>query len=401
MIDVGPDPQTRKRKQITRSGFRTRDDADEAMTEALAALDSGSWTNDRGIKLGEWLDDWLLDLGERKLAAKTMAGYRAHIANFWKPQLGHVRLRDLRRSHVDRALRILGRPQTTGKPKGNAGSYVEVRSAETIDSYRRTLRASLAAAVRRELITHNPAAGRIDAIPPRNVDDDDEDELGIWEPDETARFLKHVSSDRLAAMYELAAYVGLRRGELCGLRWSDIDPDGKGLRVRQTIVELSRSQARPGDLTCPVCRREHVGRHFKRPKSKAGRRWVPLAEPARQALARHKAAQREERADFGEDYLEHDLVFSAVDGDPLRPDLVTRQFNDYAGDCGLPVIRLHDLRHGACSLLISGGVPIEVVQMILGHSSPAVTRKVYAHLMKRATAGQVEAATKPFTDDAL
>jgi integrase len=76
--------------------------------------------------------------------------------------------------------------------------------------------------------------------------------------------------------------------------------------------------------------------------------------------------------------------------------LVTRQFHEYTIACGLLLIRLHDLRHGACSLMISGGVPIEVVQMILGHSSQAVTRRVYAHLMNKATASQVEAATKPF-----
>ncbi|HEY5980726.1 MAG TPA: site-specific integrase [Microlunatus sp.] len=398
VIDIGYDLQTRKRRQVTRSGFRTRDEAEEAMTKSLAALDAGSWTNDRGLKLGDWLDSWLKDIADRKRAAKTVAGYRAHITNFWKPQLGHIRLRDLRRAHIDTALRVLGRRQQAGKQKGNVGSHVEIRSSATIDSYRRTLRSALAAAVRRDIITYNPASGRIDAIPSRNEADDQGDELGIWEPEETARFLSRVSSDRLAAMYELAAYVGLRRGELCGLRWSDVDPDGKGLRIRQTIVELSRSQARPGDLTCPTCAREHVGRHFKRPKSRAGRRWVPLAEPARDALARHRAAQDNERADFGSDYLEHDLVFCAIDGDPLRPDVITRQFNEHAKACKLPLIRLHDLRHGACSLMISGGVPIEVVQMILGHSSPAVTRTVYAHLMRKATADQVEAATKPFRE---
>ena len=112
-----------------------------------------------------------------------------------------------------------------------------------------------------------------------------------WEPEEAARFLEHASQDRLSVLYELAAYGGLRRGELCGLRWSDVDADGTGIEVRQTIVELTRGQARPGDLICPTCGREHVGRLFKRPKSRVGRRWVPLVPPAQLALrltARHK-----------------------------------------------------------------------------------------------------------------
>ena len=400
VIDNGRDPVTGKRRQISRSGYRTRDEADEAMAKVLAELGAGIWADDQGITVGQWLDHWLSEFSEhvtaRSRSTKTLALYRANVVNFWQPQLGHLRLRDLRRAHIDRALRLLARPQTTGRLPGNSGSYSAQRSASTIDGYRRTLRAALSVAVRRELISYNPADGRMDAIPARSAHADDED-LTIWEPDQTARLLGRVAEDRLSALYELAAYAGLRRAELCGLRWSDFDRDGGGLTVRQTIVGLTRGQARPGDLTCPVCGLEHPGRHFKRPKSKRGRRWVPLARPAQEALRLHRTAQLEERAEFGSDYREHDLVFCYVDGTPLPPDLLTREFTAHAAACGLPPIRLHDMRHGACSLLLSGGVPLEIVQMILGHSSPAVTRQVYAHLMRKATAGQVEAATTALT----
>jgi integrase len=101
---------------------------------------------------------------------------------------------------------------------------------------------------------------------------------------------------------------------------------------------------------------------------------------------------------FGTDYCDYDLVFCQVDGDPLRPDSVTREFNAHAAACGLPPMRLHDMRHGACPLMLSGGVPIEVVQMVLDHSSPAVTRQVYAHIVKRATAQQLETSTLQLTE---
>lgn len=392
VIDAGTNPATGRRRQVTRSGFRIREDAEEAMTKELAAMDAGSWTDDQGMKLGPWLDQWLDDFAARDKSPKTLALYRGHVDGFWRPRLGHLRLRDLRRSHVEAALRALGKRQLDGRAKGNSGQYVEQRSPATIDGYRRTLRAALSAARRRELIQWNPADGRIDAIPDRT-----DEELTIWEPHETAHFLGHVAGDRLTAMYELAAYCGLRRAELCGLRWSDLDEDGGGLTVRQTLVTLTRAQARPGDLICPTCGREHIGRHFKRPKSKTSRRWLPLASPAREALAKHRQRQAKEREAFGSDYLEHDLIFCRIDGDPMRPDLVSREFDGHTSRCGLPRIRLHDMRHGACSLMLSGGVPIEVVQMILGHSSPAVTRRVYAHLLKGATAEQVEAATERLT----
>jgi integrase len=235
----------------------------------------------------------------------------------------------------------------------------------------------------------------MDALPAK-VDPDD-DEIVVWEPDETARFLEHVARDRLAALYELAAYAGMRRAELCGLRWSDIDDDGAGLTVRQTIVEVTRSQVTPDLIQCPVCGEEHVGRLFKRPKSRAGRRWVPLAAPAREALERHRKAQQEEKDYLGDGYVDHGLVFANHAGLPLRPGSVTAAFEAHVVGCGLPVIRLHDTRHGACSLLLAGGVPIEVVQMILGHSDPEVTRRVYRRLMRKVSAEQVGAATELLT----
>jgi integrase len=105
------------------------------------------------------------------------------------------------------------------------------------------------------------------------------------------------------------------------------------------------------------------------PKSRKGRRWVP-APPAQRALARHRKAQQAQREFLGIDYDDHDLVICRPDGLPLRPDRVTVAFEGHVAGCGLPVIRLLDTRHGACSLMLAGGVPIEIVQMILGHSSP-------------------------------
>lgn len=181
------------------------------------------------------------------------------------------------------------------------------------------------------------------------------------------------------------------------MRWADLDPDGAGLTVRQTVVEVSRRQLTDAQRMCPHCAAEHVGRYFKRPKSKAGRRWVPLARPAQEALARHRAVQADERQMFGDDYGDHDLVFCLPDGTPFRPGAITRAFEAHVRACGLPVVRLHDTRHGACSLLLAGGVPIEVVQMILGHSSPEITRRVYGHMIRTVTAGQVESAAELLT----
>jgi integrase len=395
-VDVGPAPDTGRRRQVTRSGYRTRDEAQAAMTAALTARAAGAWTDDQGITVGNWLDQWLEELSQRGKSPKTMANYAGQVRDVWRPHLGATRLRDLRRAHVEKVLAELGQPvSATDRPGGNRGRRISgTRSPATIEGYRRTLRAALGSAQRRGLITVNPAQGQMDSIPDL---DHDRDDLTIWEPDQTARFLQHVEDDHLAALYEIAAYAGLRRGELTGLRWPDLDANHAGVTIRQTLVEVTRSQLTTAQRRCPYCSAEHTGLYFKRPKSRAGRRWIPLPAPARAALLAHRDRQSHGKDDFGPAYVDHGLVFAGPSGHPLRPSSITTAFEAHTRTCGLPPTRLHDTRHGACSLLLSGGVPIEVVQMIMGHSSPAVTRKVYAHLLRQATADQVEAATEILT----
>ncbi|WP_239080651.1 tyrosine-type recombinase/integrase [Paractinoplanes brasiliensis] len=348
------------------------------------------------MTLGKWLDQWIEALIAAKKSPNTIKNYRGHIRDAWRPQLGHKLLRDLRRSHIEDVLADLAPPIEGERPAGNVGRRIEQRTPSTIDGYRRTIRAALSAAQRAGLIPLNPAVGRMDSIPVADaIDEDDEPE--VWQPEETAQFLEHVFDDRLSALYELAAYAGLRRAELCGLRWSDLDADGAGLRVRQTIVSVTRTQVTLEQAKCPVCGEVHVGRLFKAPKSRKGRRWVPLAKPAQDAFARHREAQQEEREFYGIDYRDHGLVFCRPDGIPLRPDRVTVEFEQHVAPCGLPPCPLHDTRHGACSLMLAGGVPIEIVQMILGHSTPEVTRRVYAHLMRSETPAQIEQAAKLLT----
>ena len=386
-LESTPDPTSGKRRQVARGGFRTRAEAEAAMTTTQRELDLGVWVDDGSMTVATWLAVWLEESSGRR-SVKTMANYRGHVRDLWKPALGHLKLRDVRRHHIESALSSLSEAVPAGR-EGNVGRRVPRRSAATIDGYRRTIRAALGAAQRRGLIAVNPAQGRMDAIPERAPAT-----LRIWEPDQTAQFLEHVAGDRLSALYELAAYAGLRRAELCGLRWSDLDGDGTGLTVRQSVVEAASKDIAPADRVCASCGRQHTSLLVKQPKSRAGHRWVPLVGAARDALAVRRRAVEVEREACGSLYRDHDLVFGQVNGDPVRPSGVTSEFEAHVKACGLPPIRLHDTRHGACSLLLAGGVPIEVVQMILGHSSPAVTRLVYAHVMRKATIAQVEVAAE-------
>jgi integrase len=390
-IDTGHRPNG-SRDQIKRGGYRTRSEAEQAMTEALAKLDAGTWTNDRSVTVGQWLNQWLADGTAAGWEAKTRANYSGHVRDVWLPQLGDLRLRDLRRRHIDKVIRGLAKPQTDPRPPGLIGRHVTVRKPSTLDGYRRTIRAALSAAVRADLIVLNPAEGRIDAIPTSRRRPET-----FWTPEQTARFLEETAADPLAALFEVAAYAGLRRAELCGARWGDLDPDGAGLTIRSTVVEVASKILTPAERVCPVCSAEHKSRVIKVTKSEAGDRWVPLAGPAQAALTVHRVGQDDDRRLYGRDYSDHDLIFALPDGTPMRPSNVTRKHQAHATRLGLPPIRLHDMRHGACALLLAGGVPIEIVALILGHSTPDVTRRIYAHVLRGETSAQVEAATDALT----
>lgn len=372
------DPETGKRRQPSQGGYRTKDEALEGLAEYQNARARGTWADDRGMTVGQWFDRWL---SEGTWETLTRTTYEGHLATVWRSRIGHLRLRDLRRWHVDEALR----------ESATAGDR-PTRAARTLRSYQATLRASLTAAVEAGLLSVNVAAGNFKSIPVAR-----KPELRVWQPDELATFLAAVDDDPLISLWRLIAFTGERRGEALGLRWADVELDGKhpAVTIRQTVL------AKAGANPCRVCDGTHRGGFIKpSPKSDAGARWVPLVAEAIDALRVQRVRQDAERALWGEAYSDHGLVFAQVDGSPLNPSAVTHRFGSLiaAVNAGrqpadaLPKIRPHDMRHGAASMMIAAGVPIETVSLIIGHSSTATTRQVYLHSLRGPAAAAMEAA---------
>jgi integrase len=373
------DPETGRRRRHVVGGHPTKDEAHEALVAYLGRRNAGQWRDDRAMTVDEALTKWLAG---GRWEALTLATYEGHVESIWRKRIGHLRLRNLRRHHVEDVLRDVA---VDGSGRR--------RAPRTLASYRATLRAFLAWCVEEGLLGQNVAAGRLRALPAAG-----KAELRIWEPAELRLFLGATTGDTLSPMWRLAAFTGLRRSELCGLRWVDVDTTGKhpGVTVRQVVVALA------GQHACPTCGGEHTGAIVKpRPKSDAGARWVPLVTEAVAALDDQRAGQEAQRKPWGTDYSDHDLVFAREDGTPLNPSSVTHRFG--AAVAGVrhpadPAYRLpalrgpHDMRHGAASLMAAGGVPLETVALILGHSSAAVTRAIYTHTLRGPAAAALEAA---------
>ncbi len=332
-----------KRDQRSKAGFRTRREAEAALSEALEQVRKGVVADVRALTVGDYLAGWLD--GKRGLRPSTRRSYESHIRVYLVPTIGRIKLASLRADHLDVMYESIRR-----------GDLRKAPSPATMRRLHATLRSALETAYRRRLIPLNPA-GQVELeSAPRKA-------RGVWTPGELSAFLTYSAEDRLGAAYHLIATTGLRRGELCGLRWSDIDLDAGTLTVAQQHVEVGREI--------------QVGA----PKTKSGARVVALDAGTVAVLRAHKAAQAAERLAWGPGYTDLGLAFAREDGTPLRPEYVTKHFIKLSAEAGLPRIVLHGLRHTHATHALAAGVDLLVVSRRLGHSSLALTADTYTRVL--------------------
>ena len=368
-------------------GFDTRDEAEAARDRARARGKRGVKVA-RPPKLAEFLAGWIA--AKTDIGPSTTRSYTGQIRNYHVPHLGHLRLDELRVSHV-------------------ADMLAEVPGSDaTRQRVRASLRAALNDAIREGLITVNAAAlvklpsgkrpkalvwtnervekwaAAVARLEAAEVDDPARADLEaaaqppspvmVWTPAQLGRFLDAARDDRLYALWHLIAHRGLRRGESCGVEWSDVDLAGGVLDVHRQLVVVGWEVIE------------------RAPKSDAGHRTIALDAGTVTALREHRKRQLADRMAWGSAWVESGKVFAREDGSALHPASVTDRFHDLVTAAGLPPIRLHDLRHGAASLMLAAGVPMKVVQETLGHSSSTLTADTYTSVYPTVAAEAAEAA---------
>jgi integrase len=188
-------------------------------------------------------------------------------------------------------------------------------------------------------------------------------EIKVWSADELHRFLDHSRDHRLHPTWFVASHTGMRRGEVLGLRWADVDLDRRRLSVSQAVILVAYKMV-ISDI-----------------KTDTGRRTIDLDGRTVEVLRAWRKRQLEERLLCGAAYQDNDLVFARPDGTPTNPDLFSQSFDRLLTRSDLPRIRLHDLRHTHATILLKAGVPVKVVSERLGHASPAFTISVYQHVI--------------------
>jgi integrase len=188
-------------------------------------------------------------------------------------------------------------------------------------------------------------------------------ERQVWTPEQLRAFLSHMRDDRLYAAWLLVATTGLRRAELAGLRWVDVDFEAGRVSPRRPRVVV--------DYTV-------VESDAKTPK---GRRSLALDPATLAALKAHQARQAEEKTIIGTGYRDSGLVFTMPDGSPIHPQRISAWFLQHTRAAGLPRIRLHDVRHSYATAALAAGVPPKVISQRLGHATIAITMDTYSHVI--------------------
>ena len=349
------DPTTGKSKQVWRGGFTTKKAAEDELKEVVQTIDGGVYVSPTKQTFGEYLEnDWLPSLDNLvaggKLKPTTVSFYRDLTNSHVIPRLGGVPLRGLDAGALNACYRDL---LASGRIHGEGGL-----SRTSVHAVHVTISRALRDAVKLGKVARN-VASLADGPTPESAPSD------VWTAEQLDTFLNSVTEDRLHALWMLAITTGMRRGELCGLPWSDLD-------LKAGRVTISQARVSVGYKVVTTT-----------PKSKSSKRSFALDPDTVSALKLWKRQQVEERLAWGPGWVDAGLVFSREDGTPYHPDRLTKMFVRKAKAAGLPPIRLHDVRHSYATAALEAEVALKVVSERLGHSSTTITADLYTHVLER------------------
>lgn len=355
VVEYGKHPETGKRRQKTRSGFDTKAEAERELAKVLHELNTDTYIEPTKDDFSTYMTSWL---AQKKLSIRpgTYKTYRWLVNYHIIPELGQHKMVNLLPQHL---VSLYERLQNGEKRL----------SSQTIVSIHRVIHDALNTAVKWELLSKNVAHV---VKPPKVVSK----EMTVWSDEELAQFLEFTKNSRYYIIFLLAATTGMRRGEVLGVKWEDIDLSTGRLSVRRSYT------------------RGLVGHIFQEPKTTSGIRTIVLPQLTIEALKKHRLVLEQDKLKaekVGTEYNDQGMVVQTRNGYPVSPYFLESRWRDLLSKSGLPKIRLHDLRHTHASLLLLAGVHPKAVSERLGHSSITITLDRYSHVFPTL---QQEAAEK-------
>ncbi|WP_244380620.1 tyrosine-type recombinase/integrase [Saccharococcus caldoxylosilyticus] len=340
-IDVGKDPFTGKRKQASFGPFRTKTEAKKELLKIKNQVDDGSYFKESTEDFSMFMERWFNTSYKRTVEITTAKSreyvIRNHIMKYFQhKKINEITTFDIDSFYVDKL------------DSGYSGAYIR--------QMHNLLNQAFDQAVRWSLIKVNPVKN---AKPPKVKSE----EKITWTVDEVNRFLNLIKDSSMEIPYLLAIFTGMRRGEVLGLKWDDVDFENKKIRIKRSLCFVSGK-----------------GLIFKEPKTQKSKRQISISQYVVNVLKRHKQRQDSRKEKFGTQYQDNNLIVCTDDGKPLDPRNLLRQFYRLIEEANVPRISFHDLRHTHATILMQQGENPKVVSERLGHSRVGITLDLYSHV---------------------
>ena len=346
-----PDPRTGKKRRVVVATYRRRKEADAAERSAKIKIDAGTFSLDppaQPLTVGDAVAAWFA-AKRQNVTSNTAAGYETALRLHVLPAFGGLPVTELTQGAVQAQV---DRWQQAGM------------GATLVNRCLLILRGAMARQVRAGVISPNPVSD-IEKVGKRRR------RFAVWDDAQLARFLAAAEVDRWAPVWFLATVEGMRRGEICGLMWSDLEWSADGTSA---IAHIRRSLV-------PDLANGGKAMFQDRAKTRSGERAVQLTSATIATLRAHRDRQRFERERLGHGWAAGDLVMTTSAGTPLHPNNLQRDLAALVARADLPPLTMHQLRHQAVTVMLRNGVSPVIVAAKVGHASISVTNDVYGHLV--------------------
>ncbi|MGV3136587.1 tyrosine-type recombinase/integrase [Brevibacillus agri] len=340
VLDLGKDETTGKRQQKWFSGFTTKKEAEKAMAEKITEVNQGTFIEPSKEMFSSFLTSWL-ENKKMSVRSSTFRNYEWLVNKHILPHLGKYELSKLNPMHIEAFYRKLKKDESA-------------LSDEVISKIHTIINAVLTRAHERGFVAKN-VAKLVDK--PRFS----KKKMEVWNEKEVLQFLDVAREDRLYIAFFLAITTGMRRGEILGLRWKDIDFENGEISIQQTL--------------------SNTGDELQEPKTKSAQRSIALPEQTVAELKKHKRRIAQEKLLARSVYQDNDLVVCTSVGTKVLPRNLIRTYYRLLKKADVPKIRFHDLRHSHATLLLKKGVHPKIAQERLGHANIRITLDTYSHVL--------------------
>lgn len=360
-MDYGKDENGKRiRKQPT---FKTKSEANKALKEFEANKTKGTLVKPKSETVGEWLTYWLTSIASNSCEESTLYGYKNIVNRHIIPSLGEIPLQKIKPQQI----------QNYYNDKLN--DEESPLSENTVRKHHALLKTAFQVAVQQDMLISNPLDK---VIKPKYI----RPEINVYNAEEMKKLFKAAEGTRLEVVIWILGMTGIRRSELCGLKWNNIDFNNKIISIKNTRINVGTKIIEKN-----------------RTKNISSTRKISISDELIDVLNKERQSQSENKELLGKHYIDNDYVIVMENGKPYRPNYLSELFTKFINNNNLPPITLHGLRHSLASVANNAGINLYEISKILGHSNTSTTSKIYISMFDDTHKESMDAIVNEFKND--